>query len=146
MKCPYCNFEKTQVYYPKYLEDGSIKRFRKCLSCGKKFQSIEKVLKELTVIKRDGTKEEFRIEKLQRSIEQACAKSSISRELIRHLAREIRYICEKQNADEIPSEQIAEEVLKRLLIIDKVSYIRYLSVYKRFQNVLEFIKAVQEVQ
>ncbi|MDD2929240.1 MAG: transcriptional regulator NrdR [Sideroxydans sp.] len=144
MKCPFCKHEDTQVVDTRLSEEGdSIRRRRRCLSCDKRFTTHEVVeLRMPQVVKQNGTRSEFDDERLRNSFTRALHKRPVPTELvdaaIGHVTQTIFAFGER----EIPSRQIGELVMKELLRLDKVAYIRFASVYKSFQDVADFTDAV----
>src|SRR5450830_1499434 len=147
MKCPFCKGEKTQVVDTRENDDGdSIRRRRRCLSCDKRFTTYEMVeLRMPQVVKQNGKRSEFDAEKLRTSFKRALHKRPVSTELVDaavdHVTQKVFALGER----EIGSRQIGEMVMKELLKLDKVAYIRFASVYKRFQDVGDFSDAINAV-
>jgi transcriptional repressor NrdR len=148
MKCPFCKADKTQVVDTRESEDGdSIRRRRRCLSCDKRFTTYEMVeLRMPQVVKQNGMRSEFDEEKLRTSFKRALHKRPVSAELvdaaIDHVTQKLHSLGER----EIGSRQVGEMVMKELLKLDKVAYIRFASVYKSFQDVGDFAEAVEAVR
>lgn len=148
MKCPFCNHPDTQVIDTRENEEGdSIRRRRRCLSCDKRFSTFETVeLRMPQVVKQNGMRSEFDEEKLRTSFSRALHKRPVPTELmdaaIHHVTQKIFALGER----EIVSREIGEMVMKELLKLDKVAYIRFASVYKSFQDVADFTDAVEEVR
>ena len=119
MKCPFCGFDETQVKDSRNSEDGTaIRRRRLCPECGSRFTTLERVqLREITVLKRNGSRETFDIEKIV---------TGIQRQL------------EISGETDIPSSDIGDKVMEILLTLDKVAYIRYASVYQNFGQTKDF--------
>jgi transcriptional repressor NrdR len=125
-------------------EGASIRRRRQCLACEHRFTTYEEIVKdELRVIKRDGRREEFSRLKLERGVMRACEKRPISADQIHDLVDEI--IEGFEGGSEVPSERIGQAVMTRLHKLDEVAYIRFASVYRRFADVSQFLKAVQDM-
>jgi transcriptional repressor NrdR len=148
MKCPFCKGPNTQVVDTRESDEGdSIRRRRRCLSCEKRFTTFETVeLRMPQVVKQNGMRSEFDPQKLRTSFTRALHKRPVSTELvdaaIDHVTQKIFALGER----EIGSRQIGEMVMKELLKLDKVAYIRFASVYKSFQDVGDFAEAVEEVR
>jgi transcriptional repressor NrdR len=148
MKCPFCKNNNTQVVDTRESEEGdSIRRRRRCLSCDKRFTTYEIVeLRMPQVVKQNGMRSEFDAEKLRTSFSRALHKRPVSTELvdaaIDHVIQKVFALGER----EIGSRQIGEMVMKELLKLDKVAYIRFASVYKSFQDVGDFTEAVEAVR
>lgn len=142
MKCPICNFQDSRVVDSRSIEDGSsIKRRRECPSCGKRFTTYEVVdTVPVTVIKRNGDREFFDKHKLALGIERACQKRPVDPETV---ASAIEAELQNSIVTEITSKQIGEMVLAHLLDIDMVSYIRFASVYREFQDIDSFMAEIK---
>jgi len=147
MRCPYCGYTKSEVVETRDNEDlDTIRRRRKCLRCEKRFTSYERIENvHLTVIKRDGKKEQYDIEKLRTGLLNACGKTTIGIEDITKLAADVTREIRSGEVVEIESKLIGELVAKRLKTMDKVAYIRFASVFKRFVDAEDFEKELQLV-
>lgn len=147
MKCPFCKHPDTQVVDTRESEDGdTIRRRRRCLGCDKRFTTYEMVeLRMPQVVKSNGMRSEFDEDKLRTSFNRALHKRPVSAELvdaaIDHVTQKLHALGER----EIGSRQVGEMVMKELLKLDKVAYIRFASVYKSFQDVGDFTDAVEAV-
>ena len=147
MKCPFCGNENTKVSDKRETEESSVtRRRRECLKCKKRFTTYEEVEKiELTVIKKDNTRQLFDKQKILSGMLKACEKRSISREMIEQAANEIEKEILNMDAKEIPSKIIGEMVMDKLKSMDKVAYIRFASVYKDFADVEDFKKELDQL-
>jgi transcriptional repressor NrdR len=148
MRCPFCSFEDTQVKDSRPSEDGSsIRRRRYCPECDSRFTTFERVqLRELVVLKRNGEKKPFDGDKLARSIRIAARKRPVTDDQIETLVNNIVRDFEKTGDNEIPAEKVGEAVMKALLKLDKVAYVRFASVYKDFTEVKDFEKFVDQIK
>ncbi|MBI1174962.1 MAG: transcriptional repressor NrdR [Sideroxydans sp.] len=148
MRCPFCKGPDTQVIDTRESEEGdSIRRRRRCLSCDKRFSTNETIeLRMPQVVKQNGMRSEFSEEKLHTSFTRALHKRPVPTSLvdaaIDHVQQKIFALGER----EIDSRQIGEMVMKELLRLDKVAYIRFASVYKSFQDEDDFTDAVAAVR
>ncbi len=147
MKCPSCSHPEDKVTDSREIKEGAgVRRRRECLACGYRFTTYEYVEAEpLMVLKKDGRREPFDREKLRRGIVMACAKRAISADAIVQLAIEIEDRCHEFGAREVPAEKIGEIVMARLRPLDEVAYIRFASVYRRFQDAGEFRKELESM-
>ncbi|WIK66093.1 transcriptional regulator NrdR [Globicatella sanguinis] len=147
MLCPKCQSSQTKVIDSRSVDDDtSIRRRRECLNCGYRFNTYERVERTpLLVVKRDGTREEFSREKLLRGIIRSAEKRPITREQMERLASDVENDIRNYTDTEIPSEQIGEYVMPRLLELDEVSYIRFASVYRQFQSREMFMKELESM-
>ncbi len=144
MKCPVCNNPDSRVLDSRPVDDAtSIKRRRECPSCGKRFTTYEVVdTVPIAVVKRNGDREFFDKHKLMLGIERACQKRPVNAEAI---ATAIESELQNSIATEITSTQIGELVLAHLREIDIVSYIRFASVYREFQDVDSFMAEIKSL-
>ena len=147
MRCPFCGNEDTRVSDKRETDDGNVtRRRRECLRCKKRFTTYEEVEKiEVTVIKKDNTRQKFDKQKLLSGLLKACEKRPISREQIEQAVNEIEQEILSMESKEIPSSVIGELVIKKLKNIDKVAYIRFASVYKDFADVEDFKKELDQL-
>jgi transcriptional repressor NrdR len=145
MKCPYCSAADTKVLDSRNLEEGStIRRRRKCDTCQKRFTTFETVeLSMPMVMKRDGRREPYRQEKIKTGIEKACEKRNISTaqvdRIIHNIERSILDISDK----EVQTSDIGNLVMMHLRHLDPVAYIRFAAVYRKFQDVEEFVNELK---
>ncbi|HEX5337234.1 MAG TPA: transcriptional regulator NrdR [Gallionella sp.] len=147
MKCPFCKGPDTQVVDTRESEEGdSIRRRRRCLTCDKRFTTHETVeLRMPQVVKQNGMRSEFDPEKLRTSFNRALHKRPVSTELVDMAIDNVTQKVFALGEREVGSRQIGEMVMKELLKLDKVAYIRFASVYKSFQDVGDFTDAVEAV-
>jgi len=148
MWCPFCNSAETQVKDSRVADDGSsIKRRRFCTECGSRFTTFERIqLKELFVLKSDGTIVPFDRDKLARSVAIACRKRPITPERIDKIVTGVGRRLESSGEQEIKSHEIGELVMNALKDIDVVAYIRFASVYYKFENRGDFLKFIEDIQ
>ena len=144
MKCPACNNQDSRVLDSRPVEDGaSIKRRRECPACGKRFTTYEVVDSvAIAVVKRDGRREFFDRHKLMLGIERACQKRPVDPE---EIASDIETELQNSIVTEISSKDIGEMVLARLKELDIVSYIRFASVYREFQDIDSFMSEIKRL-
>ena len=140
MRCPFCGHDDSQVKDSRPTEDNSaIRRRRQCEGCGGRFTTFERIqLRELVVIKSEGTREAFDREKLERSLSIACRKRPVDNAQIEKLASAIQRQLETLGESEIETKRIGEFVMDGLKAIDSVAYIRFASVYKDFNEAKDF--------
>ncbi len=148
MRCPFCGDEDTQVKDSRPTEDNSaIRRRRECIKCSERFTTFERVqLREMTVLKSGGRKQPFERDKIIRSMQIALRKRPVELEEIEKAANDIVRQLETQGEAEIGSEQVGEFVMRALIDLDVVGYIRYASVYKDFRKPEDFDSFVQQVK
>jgi transcriptional repressor NrdR len=127
----------------------SIRRRRECLGCGFRFTSYERIEeKPLMVVKRDGRREPFERAKLERGVIRALEKRPISQLSIENLVNEIEDEAAMRGkmANEIPSYELGEMSLAKLYAIDKVAYVRFASVYRKFETLGEFMREIERLE
>ncbi len=148
MLCPFCRSEDTQVKDSRPSEDGSsIRRRRQCGACDARFTTFERVqLREISVMKRDGRKVTFNREKLERSFNIALRKRFVHENDIAMAINEIVRKLESTGEADVTSDYIGSLVMKALLGLDRVGYIRYASVYKNFEDASDFEEFVNELR
>ncbi len=146
MKCPFCTSEETQVLESRAVEDGNaIRRRRECTKCNKRFTTYEKTKNNfLWVVKKDGRREPFDKEKLKRGILRAIEKRPVSLDLIGDIADQVEREMLRKEKEEIPSKVIGSAVLKRLKKVDKVAWLRFVSVYLEFDDLKDFEKTIEK--
>ena len=147
MKCLYCGSMESKVIDSRVSDDGtSIRRRRECLACARRFTTYETVERiPVFVIKKDGTRELFDINKLRSGIMKACEKRPVSYESIEKLVNEIEKSVYNLGANEISSEKIGDEVMKGLKELDQVAYVRFASVYKEFKDIDTFLSEIETI-
>jgi transcriptional repressor NrdR len=148
MLCPFCKSEDTQVKDSRPSEDGTaIRRRRQCNSCDARFTTFERVqLREVSVIKRDGSKALFDRDKLAKSFKIALRKRDVGTDRIELEINEIVKKLESTGEPDVASEYIGSLVMKALSKLDKVGYVRYASVYRNFADPQDFEEFVNELQ
>lgn len=148
MKCPYCNKDNDRVLDSRPTRDGSaVRRRRECLECQHRFTTYEYVERvPLMIIKSDGRREAYDREKLIRGIALACNKRPVSQETIEKLVSEIEEELADEYKLEVESKELGERVLNKLINIDEVAYVRFASVYRRFQSIEEFALELNKLQ
>lgn len=141
MICPHCGSDNDRVLDSRASDDGrSIRRRRYCSQCHKRFTTYERVEQyPLKVVKKDGVREPFMREKIERGVERACWKRSISSEQIRSLAAQVEAELLSEAEMEIHSSIIGRIVMQLLAELDQVAYVRFASVYREFKDVEDFV-------
>ena len=140
MKCPFCGCADTQVKDSRSSEDDTIiRRRRECTKCHARFTTAETVqLRDLIVVKKNGTRVPFQRDKLVRSILLALRKRDVQFERVDQVVNAIVRRLEQLGENEIKSSEIGAFAMEALLQLDKVAYIRYASVYKNFEEPKDF--------
>ena len=147
MKCPFCGDQDSKVVDSRHSEDGlSIRRRRECLACQRRFTTYETVEDlPILVIKRDGSRQAFDRNKLINSMVRAFDKRQVESADLERIATEIEQSLQNSLEREVSTDRIGMLVLEQLKPMDEVAYIRFASVYRRFQNVSEFIHEIEKV-
>jgi transcriptional repressor NrdR len=145
MRCPKCAAEDDKVIDSRSSGDGAqIRRRRECLKCGTRFTTYEEMYREkLRVKKRDGEYEEFSRNKLLAGIEKACEKRPVSAEQIEAVADRVIAELEKEFGRDVPSQKVGERVMQHLRDLDQVAYVRFASVYRKFDDVDQFVEVIK---
>ena len=147
MQCPYCKSTDSEVVETRVSEDGTnIRRRRTCAGCGKRYTTYERIENvTLIVTKRDGKREQFDREKLRTGIVRACGKTTVSVEQINNIVDEIERELISGESVEVEAKKIGQMVALKLKKLDKVAYIRFASVFKRFVDLEDFEKELKRL-
>ena len=147
MNCPYCSFKEDKVVDSRATaENSAIRRRRECLKCGRRFTTYEYIEDvSLMVIKKDGRRQAFDRTKILAGIIKACEKRSISIDKMQEMVTSVERAIQKKSDREVSSRLIGELLMERLKRLDDVAYVRFASVYRQFQDVSEFMKALGEI-
>jgi transcriptional repressor NrdR len=148
LRCPFCGHEDSQVKDSRAADDGTaIRRRRECPSCGGRFTTFERVqLRELMVVKNNGSKEPFEREKLIRSLRTPLRKRPVGAEQIERAVNGIVRQLETSVDGEVTSKRIGELVMQALANLDQVAYVRYASVYRDFSAPSDFRDFLGQMQ
>ena len=143
MDCPYCTYIDANVGDSRDAGIEGGRRRRQCVSCGSRFTTYERIqTTTMSVIKRDGRREEFNREKVLRSLRLACAKRPLTAGSLEKIAYEIELYVQDLGRTELGSYFLGELIMNHLQDLDRVAYIRYASVYRDFQDLDSFRKEV----
>ena len=148
MLCPKCSSIDDKVIDSRLSKDGtSIRRRRECLGCESRFTTYEQIERvELLAVKRDGRREHFDRQKLLSSFINACEKRPISIDIMEQSVDALISDLEAGQEREISTKTIGARVMERLHAIDPVAYVRFASVYRRFEDIGEFIEEIQSLE
>ena len=148
MKCPFCSNQETQVVETRMSEDGDfIRRRRQCSSCEKRFTTYERPdVNFPTIVKKDGRRIEYKRTKILESMNLALRKRPVSTEQVDSAVERIEEQLLNLGLREVPSTRLGELVMHELKRLDKVAYVRFASVYRRFEDIDEFKTLVDEVR
>jgi transcriptional repressor NrdR len=147
VRCPYCEADDDKVVDSRSLETGAaVRRRRECLACGRRYTTHERVVElPLMVVKRSGLKEPFERAKLADGIGRAVAGGAITPEIVEAIVAGIEEDA-RASGPEVTSDVLGMAVLERLRPIDEVSYLRFASVYKGFDDVADFEREALELR
>ena len=148
MRCPYCQHLESKVVDSRPTEEGaSIRRRRQCISCGRRFTTYEQVeVVPMTVKKKSGGIEVFDRNKILKGLIKSCEKRPVSLEAMEAAVDDIEMTLEAKMVKQISSEEIGEMILERLKDLDEVAYVRFASVYRRFQDIDSFMAELEELR
>src|SRR6185436_15610169 len=148
MKCPFCGHLGDKVVDSRESKEGhSIRRRRECLNCQKRYTSREHIEEiEYRVIKKDGSPEPFKREKLIGGLVRACEKRPVSVQQLEGIADRIESELQDRPEREIKTTDIGGFIMEELRRIDQVAYVRFASVYRQFRDVGEFKREIDELQ
>jgi len=148
MKCPYCNYEETQVNDTRDTENlESTRRRRECIKCKKRFTTYERVEEaDIVVVKKDGKRERFERQKLLSGIIKACEKRLIPLEKIEKLVDGVESDLRKRESVEIESKIVGRIAMRKLRSLDKVAFLRFASVYLEFEDLARFEEELDKLQ
>lgn len=140
MKCVFCVNQSTDVVETRVADDGlTVRRRRRCGTCLRRFTTYERIEQlPIIVVKRDTRRERFDRDKLKKGILKSCEKTGVSLEQIEKMAGEIETDLKQEDSTEIESHQIGNLIAKKLKKLDKIAYIRFASVFRRFVDVEDF--------
>ena len=147
MKCPFCGSLDSKVIDSRHIEESnSIKRRRECLTCGKRFSTIEKIeTTPLMVVKKNGVRQEFDRNKVLMGIMHACEKRPVPLEIMEKMAFDIELELSNQLSMEVDSIKIGELVMDKLKEVDEVAYVRFASVYRQFKDINTFKEELEKL-
>ena len=147
MKCPYCGSSVFKTLETRDSPDNATRRRKECVNCGKRFTTYEYVeTVELMVRKKDGKLERFDVNKIIRGLQKACEKRPVTMDQINELAGLVRQAIMQKGKDEVTSKEIGDLVMKYLRELDHIAYIRFASVYKKFEEPEDFKRLLLEVK
>lgn len=148
MHCPFCQHVDTRVIDSRVSDDGAtIRRRRECEACGERFSTLETIeLKLPVIIKSDGRREHFDARKLRQSFDRALHKRPVSEEQIEAAMRAVVHRLRMTAERELASRRVGEFVMAQLRTLDDVAFVRFASVYRRFQDVADFREELDRLE
>ena len=147
MKCPFCSENRDRVVDSRESREGdTIRRRRECLSCGRRFTSYEQIEDiPYMVVKHDGTREEFSRKKLLGGLIKACEKRAVPLRRLESIVDEAEGMLHDREDRDISTTEIGAFVMERLKGLDQVAYVRFASVYRRFEDIDAFMDVVKNL-
>lgn len=147
MHCPFCGAEETKVVDSRLVAEGDqVRRRRECLECHERFTTFETAELLLPrVVKENGQREPFNEEKLRAGIQRAVEKRPVSTERVESAVAQIKHALQATGERELPARTIGELVMEQLRELDQVAYVRFASVYRRFEDVSEFAEEIDRL-
>ncbi|HUT61944.1 MAG TPA: transcriptional regulator NrdR [Phycisphaerae bacterium] len=149
MQCPFCGQDRDKVVDSRSAEGGlAIRRRRQCLACGKRFTTYERVEEaiRLRVLKKDGSRVPYDRRRIIEGLQKACYKRPVGDDQIRKIVEATEEDIFRRFEKDVPSSFIGDSVAKRLQSVDKIAYVRFASVYRRFADVGELIDEARRVE
>lgn len=148
MRCPFCANTQDRVVDSRESREGDvIRRRRECVACGRRFTSYEKIESmPFQVVKRDQRREPYDREKLMRGLQVACRKRPIPQDQLERVADNIEATMHDSGEREISSQRLGTLVMDRLRPLDAIAYVRFASVYRRFEDVESFVKELHQLK
>lgn len=148
MHCPFCQYEDTRVIDSRLTEDGAtVRRRRECPACAERFNTFETAELKLPAIVKSGERREaFDENKLRISFERALQKRPVSSAAVDVAVRAVMDDLRKRGEREVPSRQLGELVMRELKQLDQVAYVRFASVYRRFEDVHAFREEIEKLE
>jgi len=145
MRCPFCTHVQDKVVDSRESKEGLvIRRRRECLECRRRFTSYERIDHiAFRLIKRDGRREEFERGKLMGGLIKACQKRPVPLKQLESIADEVETMLQESSDKELATDRVGAHVMMRLREMDKVAYVRFASVYRRFEEPGDFLEELK---
>ena len=146
MRCPFCGEQESKVVDSRHSDDGlSIRRRRECMGCLRRFTTYEIVeTLPIIVVKRNGSRQNFDRNKINNSMIRAFDKRKVDVNDLERIATEIEQTIQNNLEREITTDRLGEMVMERLKPVDEVAYIRFASIYHRFQDASSFMREISK--
>jgi transcriptional repressor NrdR len=141
VRCPFCGSPDDRVVESRESKEGAvIRRRRECASCSRRFTSYETVEEiPVFVVKRDGRREPFERAKLLRGLVKACEKRPVPTTALEEIADALESALHRRETREMTTQEIGARLMERLKGIDQVAFVRFASVYRRFEDLGDFV-------
>jgi len=143
--CPFCSNVDTRVIDSRVVEDGAtVRRRRECEVCTKRFSSYERAeLRLPMVIKKDGSRQSFDVDKLRHGMQKALEKRPVSAEAVSSALNGILSAVQGLGESEVSASKVGDYMMDALQKLDAVAYVRFASVYREFKDIDDFLAAVK---
>lgn len=147
MRCPFCRKDNDRVIDSRSSQDAAaIRRRRECVACGRRYTTYERAEEApIKVVKKDGSRAPFDREKIQRGLERACWKRTISTRQIENTVNAIENDVYQGYESEIESAELGQLVMEHLKELDEVAFVRFASVYREFTDAQDFVKELRPI-
>jgi len=145
LHCPFCANDDTRVIDSRVVEDGAaVRRRRECEVCGKRYSTYERAeLRLPMVVKKDGARQAFNVEKIRGGLQKALEKRPVSAEKLEKAVNDVLRAVQELGESEVPADRVGGFVMQQLRDLDGVAYVRFASVYREFKDVDDFLAAVK---
>ncbi len=147
MKCPFCGEINNKVIDSRLSKDGNvIRRRRECVECNRRFTTYENIEEiPIMLVKKDGRREVFSLDKVRSGMKKACEKLDISMNTIEEFIIDLERDLKETGEKEIPSHIIGERIMSKLHELDDIAYVRFASVYREFKDVNDFVDELKRL-
>jgi len=147
VNCPFCGFKEDRVIDSRESKEGDvIRRRRECLQCLRRFTTYERIDEvPYMVVKKDGRREKFDRQKVLSGLLKACEKRPVSMTKLAELVDEVEGMLADRVEREISTTEVGEMLMRRLITLDKIAYVRFASVYRDFQDVEAFLSELKDL-
>ena len=147
MKCPFCAEINNKVIDSRVSKDGNvIRRRRECVECNRRFTTYENIEEiPIMLVKKDGRREVFSLDKVRSGMKKACEKLDISMNTIEQFIIDLERDLKETGEKEIPSHIIGERIMSKLHELDDIAYVRFASVYREFKDVNDFVDELKRL-
>lgn len=148
MRCPYCGHGEDRVVDSREIgEGGQVRRRRECLLCQRRYTTYERIEEvPALVVKRDGQREPYDRSKVLAGLVRACQKRPVTSRQLESMADEVEATLSKKDEREIRSEEIGQILMSHLRDLDQVAYVRFASVYRRFEDIEQFLSELERLR
>ncbi|HVN75170.1 MAG TPA: transcriptional regulator NrdR [Thermoanaerobaculaceae bacterium] len=148
MRCPFCGHVEDRVVDSREIGDGSqVRRRRECISCQRRYTTYERIEEvPALVIKRDGQREPYDRGKILGGLVRACEKRPVTLRQLEEMADAVEAAVNRKDEREIRSDEIGQILMARLRDLDQIAYVRFASVYRRFEDIEQFLMELERLR